>query len=219
MARPTHRSRNRVVARAHVRARGAVVRPGDVGRAPMPARSGRRCSRHSGVVLFFGACLARAKKVNPGCRGRSHPHIAFENRAQEARDTMSKPDSRCRGNAGETRCASAHEQVMRRSRRRRNNQFAWQERTRNQLVGARGYASAKLTSSNARSMDDDGALEESYVDWSKHRMLVGARGFEPPTTTTPRWCATRLRYAPFVCLRGRVPHDVPQICGRHHTGE
>ena len=25
---------------------------------------------------------------------------------------------------------------------------------------------------------------------------VGARGFEPPTTTTPLWCATGLRYAP-----------------------
>ncbi len=29
--------------------------------------------------------------------------------------------------------------------------------------------------------------------------LVGARGFEPPTPTTPLWCATRLRYAP-TCL-------------------
>jgi hypothetical protein len=27
--------------------------------------------------------------------------------------------------------------------------------------------------------------------------LVGARGFEPPTTCTPCRCATRLRYAPF----------------------
>ncbi len=27
-------------------------------------------------------------------------------------------------------------------------------------------------------------------------LLVGARGFEPPTPTTPLWCATRLRYAP-----------------------
>ena len=26
--------------------------------------------------------------------------------------------------------------------------------------------------------------------------MVGARGFEPPTPTTPLWCATRLRYAP-----------------------
>ena len=26
--------------------------------------------------------------------------------------------------------------------------------------------------------------------------MVGARGFEPPTTSTPRMCATRLRYAP-----------------------
>ncbi len=28
--------------------------------------------------------------------------------------------------------------------------------------------------------------------------LVGARGFEPPTTTTPLWCATGLRYAPLL---------------------
>ena len=28
--------------------------------------------------------------------------------------------------------------------------------------------------------------------------LVGARGFEPPTTATPLRCATRLRYAPNV---------------------
>ena len=27
-------------------------------------------------------------------------------------------------------------------------------------------------------------------------MLVGARGFEPPTTSPPAKCATRLRYAP-----------------------
>src|SRR5690349_17299788 len=26
--------------------------------------------------------------------------------------------------------------------------------------------------------------------------LVGARGFEPPTTSPPDWCATRLRHAP-----------------------
>ena len=49
--------------------------------------------------------------------------------------------------------------------------------------------------------------------------LVGARGFEPPTTTTPRWCATRLRYAPSVNLRDKIPHNARLICGRHHTGE
>ncbi len=26
--------------------------------------------------------------------------------------------------------------------------------------------------------------------------MVGAKGFEPSTPTTPLWCATRLRYAP-----------------------
>jgi hypothetical protein len=30
--------------------------------------------------------------------------------------------------------------------------------------------------------------------------MVGARRFELPTPTTPLWCATRLRYAPTVCL-------------------
>lgn len=26
--------------------------------------------------------------------------------------------------------------------------------------------------------------------------MVGAAGFEPTTPTTPKWCATKLRYAP-----------------------
>ena len=30
--------------------------------------------------------------------------------------------------------------------------------------------------------------------------LVGAGRFELPTPTTPLWCATRLRYAPTLCL-------------------
>ena len=29
-------------------------------------------------------------------------------------------------------------------------------------------------------------------------VLVGVRGFEPPTTSTPLKCATGLRYTPFV---------------------
>ena len=35
--------------------------------------------------------------------------------------------------------------------------------------------------------------------------MVGARGFEPPTTTPQVWCATRLRYAPTdpIIKRGR----------------
>lgn len=28
--------------------------------------------------------------------------------------------------------------------------------------------------------------------------MVGAKGFEPSTPTTPLWCATKLRYAPTV---------------------
>ncbi len=41
--------------------------------------------------------------------------------------------------------------------------------------------------------------EESRFDAcliSRRWCLVGARGFEPPTTATPLRCATRLRYAP-----------------------
>ena len=26
---------------------------------------------------------------------------------------------------------------------------------------------------------------------------IGAAGFEPTTPTTPKWCATKLRYAPY----------------------
>ncbi len=34
----------------------------------------------------------------------------------------------------------------------------------------------------------------------RSKNLVGARGFEPPTTSPPAKCATRLRYAPIVQL-------------------
>ncbi len=44
------------------------------------------------------------------------------------------------------------------------------------------------------------SLASHVADWRTTRdlamKLVGARGFEPPTPTTPLWCATRLRYAP-----------------------
>jgi hypothetical protein len=32
------------------------------------------------------------------------------------------------------------------------------------------------------------------------KRMVGATGFEPVTTRTPSVCATRLRYAPTMCL-------------------
>ena len=35
-----------------------------------------------------------------------------------------------------------------------------------------------------------------YQESNVSREMVGARGFEPPTTATPLQCATRLRYAP-----------------------
>ncbi len=43
--------------------------------------------------------------------------------------------------------------------------------------------------------------------------VVGARGFVPPTPTTPLWCATSLRYAPTDVFadRTRSGHDT---CGR-----
>src|SRR6476619_8026284 len=40
--------------------------------------------------------------------------------------------------------------------------------------------------------------------------LVGARGFEPPTTRSRTECATRLRYAP----RERRLYPVPEDCSR-----
>ncbi len=55
--------------------------------------------------------------------------------------------------------------------------------------------------------------------------MVGARGFEPPTPTTPLWCATRLRYAPTLFqtvkpvltlsrARGLFRASCPLPCGR-----
>ena len=43
--------------------------------------------------------------------------------------------------------------------------------------------------------------------------LVGARGFEPPTPTTPLWCATRLRHAPTTTRQDMTLTD----CGTHTT--
>jgi hypothetical protein len=33
----------------------------------------------------------------------------------------------------------------------------------------------------------------------KPKFLVGQAGFEPTAPTTPRWCATKLRYCPLIC--------------------
>ncbi len=46
--------------------------------------------------------------------------------------------------------------------------------------------------------------EERLLRTGLEKNLVGARGFEPPTPTTPLWCATRLRYAPTAALCGEV---------------
>lgn len=53
------------------------------------------------------------------------------------------------------------------------------------LIGTRGFDPARETA--LPSTSDLSTLVDS---------LVGARGFEPPTTGTPCRCATRLRYAP-----------------------
>ncbi len=42
----------------------------------------------------------------------------------------------------------------------------------------------------------DSDKKKGVVDDDHPLYLVGARGFEPPTPTTPLWCATKLRYAP-----------------------
>ena len=51
--------------------------------------------------------------------------------------------------------------------------------------------------------------------------MVGARGFEPPTTSTPRRCATRLRYAPsIVCAErraGPLPSPISGAAVRRRT--
>ena len=49
--------------------------------------------------------------------------------------------------------------------------------------------------------------------------MVGAKGFEPSTPTTPLWCATKLRYAPtvrteplvlYTLLIPAAAHSLPQ---------
>ncbi len=42
-------------------------------------------------------------------------------------------------------------------------------------------------------------VEAFFVHGPRSEEMVGARGFEPPTTATPLRCATRLRYAPMSC--------------------
>lgn len=39
-------------------------------------------------------------------------------------------------------------------------------------------------------------IKKVCVFLHKHDALVGQAGFEPTAPTTPRWCATKLRYCP-----------------------
>ncbi len=72
-------------------------------------------------------------------------------------------------------------------------------------VGRGERASGGIGAASARTGKCGQGLEEAVVATPrmakitlKKNRLVGARGFEPPTTSTPRRCATRLRYAPML---------------------
>jgi hypothetical protein len=49
---------------------------------------------------------------------------------------------------------------------------------------------------NSTERDFDGAA--AALGHSRRMFAIGAAGFEPTTPTTPKWCATKLRYAPAV---------------------
>ena len=40
-------------------------------------------------------------------------------------------------------------------------------------------------------------LYKSLINNDDSEFLIGTAGFEPTTPTTPKWCATKLRYAPY----------------------
>lgn len=44
---------------------------------------------------------------------------------------------------------------------------------------------------------------------------IGAAGFEPTTPTTPKWCATKLRYAPIKLARFNVSY----VCRFHQLSQ
>ena len=39
-------------------------------------------------------------------------------------------------------------------------------------------------------------------------IVIGTAGFEPTTPTTPKWCATKLRYAPFYYYKDKIDLNV-----------
>ena len=38
--------------------------------------------------------------------------------------------------------------------------------------------------------------------------MIGTAGFEPTTPTTPKWCATKLRYAPYNYYKDKIDLNV-----------
>ena len=40
------------------------------------------------------------------------------------------------------------------------------------------------------------------------KKVIGTAGFEPTTPTTPKWCATKLRYAPFPYYKDKIDLNV-----------
>ncbi len=57
--------------------------------------------------------------------------------------------------------------------------------------------------------------EDASGDFLLCLSLVGVRGFEPPTTSTPLKCATGLRYTPSVLLWVSLAGDI--YCLEHHA--
>ena len=66
-----------------------------------------------------------------------------------------------------------------------------------------------------KNLKDKGPDSTRSSEKNQGLQIVGARGFEPPTTCTPSKCATRLRYAPKTnCLLQR--RDA--LCLADHSG-
>ena len=48
-------------------------------------------------------------------------------------------------------------------------------------------------------------------DWLFSMIVIGTAGFEPTTPTTPKWCATKLRYVPFFFKLSQLLADILNI--------
>ncbi|MEX2163827.1 MAG: hypothetical protein WD823_06250 [Sulfuricaulis sp.] len=66
MARPSIAAGTGVVARLVFEPGARCIAPGELGRAPVPARSAGKMSRHPGGIFFGDFLLAEQKKVTQG---------------------------------------------------------------------------------------------------------------------------------------------------------